>query len=171
MANVYKNIQAVVNASGSDVSMYTSPDATTSIIKTIKLFNTHGSALDVTSKVFDASSSTDFEYEVSNVLASNGVDLLTFNNILILEAGDILKMQTTQTLNVVLKARDFPGQSLTTDQTTAFTASTTKIDTRARARQAVVRFESDDDADTGARLGVGFVIGATRLDLQPNGRR
>ena len=42
MANVYKNIQAVVNASGSDVSMYTSPDATTSIIKTIKLFNTHG---------------------------------------------------------------------------------------------------------------------------------
>ena len=25
MANVYKNIQAVVNASGSDVSMYTSP--------------------------------------------------------------------------------------------------------------------------------------------------
>ena len=78
---------------------------------------------------------------------------------------------STQTLNVVLKARDFPGQSLTTDQTTAFTASTTKIDTRARARQAVVRFESDDDADTGARLGVGFVIGATRLDLQPNGRR
>ena len=100
MANVYKNIQAVVNASGSDVSMYTSPDAPTSIIKTIKLFTTHGSALDVTSKVFDASSSTDFEYEVSNVLASNGVDLLTFNNILILEAGDILKMQTTQT-NVI----------------------------------------------------------------------
>jgi hypothetical protein len=64
------------------------------------LFNTHGSALDVTIKVFDASSSTDFEYEVSNVLASNGVDLLTFNNILILEAGDILKMQTTQT-NVI----------------------------------------------------------------------
>jgi hypothetical protein len=78
---------------------------------------------------------------------------------------------STQTLNVVLKARNFPGESLTTDQTTAFTASTTKIDTRARARQAAVRFESDDDADTGARLGVGFVIGATRLDLQPNGRR
>ena len=78
---------------------------------------------------------------------------------------------STQTLNGVLKARDFPGQSLTTDQTTAFTASTTKVDTRARARQAAVRFESDDDADTGARLGVGFVIGATRLDLQPNGRR
>ena len=100
MANVYKNIQATINASGSDVSMYTSPDATTSIIKTIKLFNTHGSALDVTIKVFNASSSTDFEFDVSNVTASDGVDLLTFNNILILEAGDILKMQTTQT-NVI----------------------------------------------------------------------
>ena len=100
MANVYKNIQATINASGSDVSMYTSPDATTSIIKTIKLFNTHGSALDVKIKVFNASSSTDFEFDVSNVTASDGVDLLTFNNILILEAGDILKMQTTQT-NVI----------------------------------------------------------------------
>ena len=100
MANVYKNIQATINASGSDVSMYTSPDATTSIIKTIKLFNTHGSALDVTTKVFNASSSTDFEFDVSNVLPSDGVDILSFNNILILEAGDILKMQTTQT-NVI----------------------------------------------------------------------
>ena len=75
-------------------------NATTSIVKTIKLFNTHGSALDVTIKVFNASSSTDFEYNVSNVTPSDGIDLLTFNNILILEAGDILKMQTTQT-NVI----------------------------------------------------------------------
>ena len=100
MANVYKNIQATINASGSDVSMYTSPDATTSIVKTIKLYNTHGSALDVTIKVYDASSTTDFEYDVANVTPSKGVDVLTFNNILILEAGDKLKMQTTQT-NVI----------------------------------------------------------------------
>ena len=77
----------------------------------------------------------------------------------------------TQTLNFVLKARNFPGESLTTDQTTAFTSSTTKIDTRARGRQAAVRFESDDDGATGTRLGVGFRIGGTRLDLQPHGRR
>ena len=77
----------------------------------------------------------------------------------------------TQTLNFVLKARNFPGESLTTDQTTSFTSSTTKIDTRARGRQAAVRFESDDDGTTGTRLGVGFRIGGTRLDLQPNGRR
>ena len=100
MANVYKNIQKTVNAAGSDVDMYESPDETTTIIKTIKLFNTHGSALDVTLKVYDATSTTDFEYDVVAVGASNGVDVLTFNNILILEAGDKLKMQTTQT-NVI----------------------------------------------------------------------
>jgi len=77
----------------------------------------------------------------------------------------------TQAMNFVIKARNFPGDSLTTDQTTAFTASTTKIDARARGRQAVVRFESDDDGETGVRLGLGFRIGGTRIDVQPNGRR
>ncbi len=42
---------------------------------------------------------------------------------------------------------------------------------RARARQAALRFESDDDANFSLRTGVGFRVGATRLDLQPNGRR
>ena len=88
MANVYKNIQKTISASGSDVDMYESPTETTSIVKSIKLFNTHGSALDVTIKVFDASSTTDFEYDLVNVLASNSVDILTFNNVLILEAWD-----------------------------------------------------------------------------------
>ena len=76
-----------------------------------------------------------------------------------------------QTMNFVIKARNFPGDSLATDQTTAFTGSTTKIDARARGRQAVVRFESDDDGTTDVRLGLGFRIGGTRLDVQPNGRR
>ncbi len=76
-----------------------------------------------------------------------------------------------QQINVVLKQRNYPGDSLSTDQTTSFTASTTKIDMRARARQAALRFESDDDASTGVREGVGFRIGGTRLDIRPNGRR
>ncbi len=76
-----------------------------------------------------------------------------------------------QQINTVLKTRNYPGDSLATDSTSAFTATTTKIDMRARARQAVVRFESDDDAATGVQLGVGFRVGGTRLDLRPNGRR
>ena len=76
-----------------------------------------------------------------------------------------------QAINVVMKTRNFPGESLTSDQTTSFTATTTKIDMRARGRQASVRFESDDDADSQVTLGVGFRLGGTRLDIQPNGRR
>ena len=94
MANVYKNIQAVITSSGSDDDMYTAPDATTSIIKTLKIYNTHGSSLGVTTTVYDLSSTTDFKYDTSTCLASNSVNILTFNNLLILEAGDILKMQT-----------------------------------------------------------------------------
>jgi hypothetical protein len=78
---------------------------------------------------------------------------------------------TTPKLNVVLKTRNYPGQSLTSDQTTSFDGSTTKIDMRARGRQAVVRFESDDDGTTDEQLGLAFRVGATRLDLLANGKR
>ena len=100
MANVYKNIQATISASGSDVDMYTSPTATTSIVKSVKLYNTHSSNLVVDIKVYDLSSTTDFEYDTVTVNTDNSVNLLTFNNLLTLEAGDILKMQTP-TINVV----------------------------------------------------------------------
>jgi len=100
MANVYKNIQAKITSAGSYDDMYTAPAETTSIVKSIKLYNTHGSNLVVDIKVYDLSSTTDFEYDTVTVTASDSVDLLTFNNVLILEAGDILKMQTP-TGNVV----------------------------------------------------------------------
>jgi len=76
-----------------------------------------------------------------------------------------------QQINTVLKTRNYPGDSLATNSTNSFTSSTTKIDMRARARQAVVRFESDDDASDSVQLGVGFRIGGTRLDIRSNGRR
>ena len=94
MANVYKNIQAVITSSASDDDMYTSPDATTSIVKSDKLYNTHSSNLAVDITVYDLSDTTDYEYDSVTVNTDNSVDLLTFNNVLILEAGDILKMQT-----------------------------------------------------------------------------
>jgi len=78
---------------------------------------------------------------------------------------------STPKLNVVLKTRNYPGQSLTSDQTTPFDSSTTKVDMRARGRQAVVRFESDDDGTTDDQLGLAFRVGATRLDLVANGKR
>ena len=76
-----------------------------------------------------------------------------------------------QTVNFVLKVRNFPGDSLTTDSTSTVTATTQKLDLRARGSQAAIRFESDDDNTSAVRLGVGFRVGGTRLDLKVNGQR
>ena len=74
-----------------------------------------------------------------------------------------------QTLDLVLKRRNFPGESLTTALTSACTSVTTKIDTRVRGRQAVFRLQSNDD-DTSV-IGMSFRAGATRIDLKPDGKR
>lgn len=71
---------------------------------------------------------------------------------------------SSQAVDAVLKVRNYPGDSLATEQTTSFTGTTTKIDMRARGRQAALRFQS-------SAAGVGFRLGNTRLDLQPNGKR
>ena len=76
-----------------------------------------------------------------------------------------------QTINFVMKSRNFPGESLSTDTTQTVTSTTTKLNTRIRARQAVLRIESDDDGSTGTRTGVGWRLGDTRLDIRPDGRR
>ena len=76
-----------------------------------------------------------------------------------------------QTVNFVLKTRNFPNESLTTKSTSQVTASTTKLDLRSRSRQAVVRLESDDDASAGERLGVGWRVGSMRLNTSPSGKR
>ena len=78
---------------------------------------------------------------------------------------------TGQTINFVVKTRNYPGESLTTSAPNTCPSTTTRIDTRVRARQAVLRIESDDDGSTSSRTGVGFRVGATRMDLIPSGRR
>ncbi len=74
-----------------------------------------------------------------------------------------------QTADVVLKRRNYPGEELTTAVTSSCTSVTTKIDTRVRGRQVVLRIQSNDD-DT-AVTGVGFRVGAMRLDARPDGKR
>ena len=71
---------------------------------------------------------------------------------------------SSQAVDAVLKVRNYPGDSLATEQTTSFTGTTTKIDMRARGRQAALRFQS-------SAAGVGFRLGNTRLDIQTNGKR
>jgi hypothetical protein len=74
-------------------------------------------------------------------------------------------------INIVLKNRDFMGESLTTDSTSQIKSNTNKADVRARGRQFVLRFESDDDNDTVNRKDYKWRLGNTRLDIQPSGRR
>jgi len=74
-------------------------------------------------------------------------------------------------LNIITKVRNFPGDSLTTESTNEISSSTQKINLRARGRQAVVRFESNDDATSDGNLSIGWRLGDTRMDVKTDGRR
>ncbi len=74
-------------------------------------------------------------------------------------------------INVVVKRRDFNNQTLSTDSTTQITASSTFGSLRSRARQFVLRFESDDDNAVNDRKNYKWRLGSTRVEVQPSGRR
>jgi hypothetical protein len=73
-------------------------------------------------------------------------------------------------VNMLLKTRNAPGDTLVTNSTSVITSTTSQSFVRARARQAAVRIESDDD-NTSANTTTGWRLGATRLDVRPDGRR
>ena len=73
-------------------------------------------------------------------------------------------------INFVLKTRNFPGDSLTTNSTSIIKSTTQQAFTRARGRQLVLRIESDDDATAG-RTGFKWRVGASRIDVRTDGRR
>ena len=74
-------------------------------------------------------------------------------------------------VNIVLKTRNFPGDSLVINSTNAITSSTQQAFVRCRSRQIVLRFESDDNATADGNLSIGWRLGATRIDIKPDGRR
>jgi hypothetical protein len=74
-------------------------------------------------------------------------------------------------VNFVLKRRNYPGDSLVTDSTSQIEQTTQFKNLRSRARQIVLRFESDDDLTGSDATGYKWRIGSTRVDVQPSGRR
>ncbi len=74
-------------------------------------------------------------------------------------------------VNVVVKTRNYPGDSLSVNSTSSIQASTQQAFVRGRARQMVLRFESDDDAENNGNLGIGWRLGATRIDVRTDGKR
>ena len=74
-------------------------------------------------------------------------------------------------VNIVLKNRNFNGESLSTSSTNQITSTTNQSYVRSRGRQFVLRFESDDDNTDSDRKDYKWRLGSTRLDIQPSGRR
>jgi hypothetical protein len=77
---------------------------------------------------------------------------------------DITSSDSATTVDYILKTRDFPGDSLSVNSTTSVSSTTQEAFLRARARQAVLRIES-------TAIDVEWVLGDTRLQLKPDGRR
>jgi len=83
-----------------------------------------------------------------------------------------LGVSNAPAINAVIKRRNYPGESLTTDSTTQITPTTTYGGLRTRTRQVALRFESDDDnANAADRKDYKWRVGNTRLDIQASGRR
>jgi len=74
-------------------------------------------------------------------------------------------------INIVVKTRNYPGDSLVVNSTSAIQESTQQSFIRGRARQMVLRFESDDNATEDKNLDIGWRLGATRIDVRTDGKR
>ena len=77
---------------------------------------------------------------------------------------DVSLNNSDASVQYIIKTRNFPGQSLTTNSTNTVTSTTDQSFLRARTRQAVVRIESNT-AD------VAWTLGDLRLDIRKDGRR
>lgn len=96
MANTYKNAfydPTVTTA----VSVYTVPANTTALVKNIQLTNESGSKV-VKVSVTDTSASTDYQIAYASISGATICNLAKAP--IVLEAGDILKIQTTDTTGI-----------------------------------------------------------------------
>ena len=96
MANTYKNAfydPTVTTA----VTVYTVPANTTALVKNIQLTNESGSKV-VKVSVTDSSDSTDYQIAYASIIGATICNLAKAP--IVLEAGDILKIQTTDTTGI-----------------------------------------------------------------------
>jgi len=77
---------------------------------------------------------------------------------------DITSGDAEASVNYILKTRNYPGDSLTTNSTNAVTATTQQAFLRSRSRQVALRVESSTTDIT-------WTMGDLRLDVRPDGRR
>jgi hypothetical protein len=78
-----------------------------------------------------------------------------------------------QTVDLLVRMRDAPGGNLVTDANVAVDSETQVKNIRGRGRQFALKVSSHNDSsqNTANRLGVGWRLGSTRLDVKPDGRQ
>ena len=109
MANTYKIIPILIDVSTANQDVYEVPAATTSIIRSISVYNTDGSAMNVTLSVYDTSATTRYTYDYKATLAAaTKFEFLNSSNsiLLVLEETDKLQVtcSTTGGLNLIVSA-------------------------------------------------------------------
>jgi len=93
MANTYKNAFADLTTTNV-TTVYTTPASTTAIIQAINLANISASDVNVTVLIYDSSSATDYTL-INEVTVSGDSTLQAVDRPLVLETGDILKLQAS----------------------------------------------------------------------------
>jgi len=106
MANKYINVPSLVSVS-TITDVYTVPAATTSVIRSISVYNTDSSGMDVILSVYDNSATTTYAYDrTASLAATTKFEFLKPENssVLVLEESDRLQVtcSTTGGLNIML---------------------------------------------------------------------
>ena len=107
MANTYKIIPILIDVSTANQDVYEVPAATTSIIRSISVYNTDSSTMDVTLFVYDTSATTRYIYDYKGSLAATTkFEFLNSSNstLLVLEEADKLQVTCSSTggLNLIV---------------------------------------------------------------------
>jgi hypothetical protein len=77
---------------------------------------------------------------------------------------DIASSDADTSVDYIIKARNYPGDALTTVSTSAVTSTTDQSFVRSRSRSTVIRIES-------SASDIAWTLGDVRLDVRPDGRR
>ena len=168
MANRYKNAQFDLNSTDK-TDIYTCPSNSRAIVQNIHTANVGGGNVEIKAFIYDNSATTtiasniqsgDYDIDQRRGLDGDGEFLMKIRRFI----PDFLA-QTGNT-QITLNLRDYPNNSQASSPLGPFTISstTTKIDTRARARSVALKV-----ANTGSSQS--WKLGGFRLDIQPDGRR
>jgi len=107
MANTYKIIPILISVTTANQDVYEVPAATTSVIRSISVYNTDSSTMNVTLSVYDTSATTRYIYDYKGSLAATTkFEFLNSSNstLLVLEEADKLQVTCSSTggLNLIV---------------------------------------------------------------------